>query len=172
MTQQKSGLVPGILVGLVAMLVGAAVYGAVVGITEYEIGLVAVLVGVLVGLGMMAVKPSSPVLPPLAALFGLVGAALGTAIGGTVLAVKYAGEEGGKLGYLDAFTSVTGLMPDLIGEDPKTLLFWAISAFAGFSFVNKRVKAAREAEVVPMAPPSAPEQQPEGNLFTPKNPQA
>ncbi|GAA2806659.1 hypothetical protein [Nonomuraea dietziae] len=172
MTQQKSGLVPGILMGLAAMLVGAAVYGAVIGITEYELGLAAILIGVLVGLGMMAVKPSSPVLPPLAALFALVGTALGTAVGGTVLAVKYAQAEGSEVSYLDAFSTVTAMMPDLLGEDPKTLLFWAISAFAGYSFVSKRVKAARQAQPEPMEPVPAPQHQPEGSLFTPKNPQA
>lgn len=172
MPQEKTGLVPGVLAGLAAMLIGAAAYGAVIGITAYEIGFAAIGVGLLVGLGMMAVKPTSPVLPPLAALFGLVGSALGQVIGTTILLVKYAQEQGTERGYFDALVAVAGSFDEIVGEDPKSLLFWAIGAFAGYSFVDKRVKAARRLQPPPPAPffPQEGQQRPEGNLFAPKSP--
>ncbi|MFG1710228.1 hypothetical protein ACFLIM_44370 [Nonomuraea sp. M3C6] len=144
MSNQKSGLVPGIIVGLVAMLAGAALYGAIIGITKYEIGIATIGVGVLVGLGIMAVKPTSPVLPPLAAVFGLAGAALGQIVGATILLVEFAQDEGVTMSYTTAAGEITGEFGALISEDPKSLLFWAIGAAAAFSFVNKRVKAANE----------------------------
>ncbi|WP_068924172.1 hypothetical protein [Planobispora rosea] len=140
--QPRSGLVPGIVVGLLAAVLGAAAYGAFITVTELELGLVAVGVGVLVGLAMMAVKPTSPVLPALAALFSLAGAALGTFLGGVGLVVKAAGDT---VSYGQAVSLVAEVFPEAIQEDPKTLLFWVIAAAAGFAFVNKRVKAAREA---------------------------
>ncbi|MFC4061959.1 hypothetical protein ACFOWE_26965 [Planomonospora corallina] len=144
----RSGLVPGIAAGLVTAVVGAAAYGAVIGITEYEIGIAAIGVGVLVGLAMMAVRPTSPVLPALAALFSFAGAALGTFTGAVILEVKL----GAASSYGEAVTKMTDSFPEYLREDPKTLLFWAIAAAAGFSFVNKRVKAAREALAVPSDP--------------------
>lgn len=154
MPQQKTGLVPGILVGFAAMLIGAAAYGAIIGISGYEIGFAAIGVGALVGVGMMAVKPTSPVLPPLAALFGLAGAALGQIIGTTWLLVAET-----SAGYGEAVSAVVSSFGDILGEDPKSLLFWAIGAFAGYSFVSKRVRAANEAspsfEAYPAAVPVA-----------------
>ncbi|MBG0832854.1 hypothetical protein HS041_34715 [Planomonospora sp. ID67723] len=155
---------PGIVVGLLAAVLGAAAYGAFIFVTEIELGLAAIGVGVLVGLAMMAVKPSSPVLPALAALFSLAGAALGTFIGAVGLLVKF---NGGAPAYGDAVRVVAEVFPDAVTEDPKTLLFWVIAGAAGFSFVNKRVKAAREA----LAAPSYPQQDeaPVEN-FKPRNP--
>ncbi|GIH94632.1 hypothetical protein ACFFMN_02940 [Planobispora siamensis] len=150
--QPRSGLVPGIVVGLLAAVLGAAAYGAIITVTELEIGYAAVGVGVLVGLGMMAVKPTSPVLPVLAALFSIAGAALGTFLGGVGLAVK---ASGGTLSYGDAVSLVAEVFPDAVKGEPKTLLFWVIAGVAGFFFVNKRVKAAREA----LAAPSHPQQE-------------
>jgi hypothetical protein len=153
MSQQKSGLVPGIVVGLVAMLVGAALYGVIIGITEYEIGIATIGVGVLVGLGIMAVRPTSPVLPPLAAVFGLAGAAIGQILGDTILLVKIAQDAGQTLDYGSAASTIIGDFGSIISDNPKSLLFWAIGAAAAYSFVNKRVKAANQpAEPAPATP--------------------
>lgn len=76
-----NGLLPGILTGLLATVAGAAGYGALIAFSGYEIGFAAIGVGLLVGLAMIAVRPTSPVLPPLAAFFSLVGAALGRSPG-------------------------------------------------------------------------------------------
>jgi hypothetical protein len=150
----RSGLVPGTAIGLVAAILGAAAYGAVIGVTERELGIAAVGVGVLVGLAMTAVRPTSQVLPPLAALFSLVGAALGTFAGSVVLLVKFAQQNGAEPTYGEAVRKMAEVFPDAIREDPMTLLFWVIAAAAAFSFVSKRVKTVRES----LAAPSSPQQ--------------
>jgi hypothetical protein len=168
--EPRTGLLPGIAAGLAAALVGAVAYGALIAITMYDLGIAAVGIGLLVGLAMMAVKPTSPVLPALAALFSLIACALGQ-IGG--MAAAFSGVIAGGntvVGFVDSFGQVAGAFPELVGEDPLTLLFWALSAFAGYSFVNKRVKAAPAAQQQPAeqprgafeapAPPPGPAQQP------------
>ncbi|MBG0816979.1 hypothetical protein [Planomonospora sp. ID82291] len=143
----RSGLVPGAAAGLAAALVGAAAYGAVIGITHYRIGIVAVGVGLLVGLAMTAVRPTSPVLPVLAALLSFAGAGLGAFVG-------YAWADlvnpGGS--PLSELLPMAREFPDLVAQDPMTLLFWVIAGAAGFGFVNNRVKTARESPSAPSAP--------------------
>ncbi|MCG5215067.1 hypothetical protein [Streptosporangium sp. KLBMP 9127] len=151
----RTGLIPGIVAGLVAALVGAAAYGTLIAVTEAQIGIAAVGVGVVVGLAVTAVKPTSPVLPALAALFALIACALGQIGGLTALYMKATNDDD----YVRSFTQTVNLFGEIVGEDPMTLLFWAISAFAGFGFVNRRVKAAvaaRSASEQPAAQPRGP----------------
>ncbi|MFF3439416.1 hypothetical protein [Streptosporangium sp. NPDC002721] len=135
-----NGLLPGVLIGLVATVAGAAAYGALIAFSGYEIGFAAVGVGLLVGLAMIAVRPTSPVLPPLAAFLSLAGAALGQIAGAVIVWVGVSGE-----GYGPAVVRVLDAFPDALRNDPMSLLFWAVAAYAGFSFVNRRVKNARAA---------------------------
>ncbi|GGL43669.1 hypothetical protein [Planomonospora parontospora] len=161
-SRSGSGLVLGSVAGLVAALVGAAAYGAVIGVTDYEIGIAAIGVGVLVGLAMMAVRPTSPVLPALAAVFSFAGAGLGVFIGDAW--ADFVNPGGSPLSEL---LPKAQEFPDLVAQDPVTLLFWAIAGAAGFSFVNSRVKAARESLTAPSSP-----QQDEAptDYFKPHNP--
>jgi len=142
-----SGLLPGVLAGLGAMIVGAAAYGALIGFGGYEIGYGAVgvgvlvglaMVGVLVGLAMMAGKPTSPVLPPLAALFSLAGAALGQIAGQIIRWAQSSGTD-----YVTAVGETLARFPEQLREYPISILFWVAAAYAGFGFTNKRVKSAR-----------------------------
>ncbi|MER6829720.1 hypothetical protein ABT352_27310 [Streptosporangium sp. NPDC000563] len=135
-----NGLLPGIITGLLGTAAGAGAYGALIAFSGYEIGFAAIGVGLLVGLAMIAVKPTSPVLPPLAAFFSLAGAALGQIVGSTVAWAQVSGED-----YGPALARVLDAFPELLRQDPISLLFWVVAAYAGFSFVNRRVKAAREA---------------------------
>jgi hypothetical protein len=143
----KSGLLPGVLTGLVAMIIGAAAYGALIGFSGYEIGYAAVGVGILVGLAMIAGTPTSPVLPPLAAFFSLIGAVLGQFAGETVYLARRSG-----LDYGAATGEVLQTFPEQLQARPISILFWAIAAYGGFSFVNKRVKSVRMALAAPSLP--------------------
>ncbi|MEZ0071207.1 hypothetical protein [Planotetraspora sp. GP83] len=144
---RRSGLVPGILAGLAAALVGAGLYAVIIDLTEWELGIATIGIGVLVGLAIMAVKPTSPVLPALAAVISLAGAALGTIAGDVALIVKIAGDQGLQMSYGDAFGFVRNGLGEFI--DIKTVLIWAVGAAAAFSFVNKRVKASAESASLP-----------------------
>jgi hypothetical protein len=142
-----SGLLPGVLTGLGAMIVGAAAYGALIGFSGYEIGYAAVGVGILVGLAMMMVKqPTSLMLPPLAAFFSLAGAVLGQLAGETL---RWAQTSG--LDYGTAAGETLQTFPEQLQAQPVSILFWVIS-YAGFGFVNKLVKSARAALATPSLP--------------------
>ena len=154
----KSGLVPGIVVGLVAAIVGAAIYAVIMDVTGYEFSLATIGIGVIVGLAIMAVKPTSPVLPLIAGVYSLAGAVAGTVAGDIALLVKTAEEQGGRIGYVDAYTIVIQHFSELI--DFKTVLIWAAGTFFGFTFVNRRVDAlkrsaapAAEVPAGPLLPP-------------------
>jgi hypothetical protein len=133
-------LLPGVLSGLVAMVVGAAAYGAFLGFSGYGLGYATVGVGVLVGLAMIAVRPTSRVLPPLAAFFSLAGAVLGQIAGDTIRWAQASGAD-----YGTALGEVLGPFPQQLREQPVWILFWVIAAYVGFGFVNSRVKSARKA---------------------------
>ncbi|GAA4200489.1 hypothetical protein GCM10022252_53760 [Streptosporangium oxazolinicum] len=135
-----NGLLPGVLTGLLATVAGAAGYGALIAFSGYEIGFAAIGVGLLVGFAMIAVRPASPVLPPLAALLSLVGAALGQVVGSAVGWARASGEE-----YGPVFVQALDAFPEDLRREPISLLFWVVAAYVGFSFVNRRVKSAREA---------------------------
>jgi hypothetical protein len=154
--QQKNGLVPGIVAGFVAAVVGAALYALFVDLSGYEFGAATIGIGALVGLAMMAVKPTSPVLPVIAAIFSFAGAALGIVVEDVVVLVRTAESLGTPIGYGEAFTIVTDHFSELV--DIKSILIWAIGAAFGFTFVNRRVMAAqRSATTAPSAPVTIPE---------------
>ncbi|RBQ19033.1 hypothetical protein DP939_17845 [Spongiactinospora rosea] len=150
-TTPRSGLVAGIAVGLIATVVGAGAYGAIVVITGRELGIAAIGIGVIIGVAMMAVRPTSPVLPVLAALFALIGCVLGQIGAVTQLLINELAKQNITMGHTEALTNVVGGFSGFIAEEPIMLLFWVISAAAGFSFVNNKVKAARAADLEPQA---------------------
>ncbi|MEU4406799.1 hypothetical protein AB0F88_19950 [Streptosporangium sp. NPDC023963] len=158
-----NGLLPGIIAGLLATVAGAAAYGALIAFSGYEIGFAAIGVGLLVGLAMIAVRPTSPVLPPLAAFLSLAGAALGQIAGAVIVWVRLSGED-----YGSAVVRVLDAFPEALGSDPVALLFWVVAAYAGFSFVNRRVKAAREAHDARASSVPQPDEADRVNYFEPK----
>ena len=89
-------LSPGVIAGLVAMVVGAAAYGAVPRLQRLRTRHTPrVGVGVLVGPAMIAVRPTSRMLPALAAFFSLAGAVLGQITGDTVRWAQASGVDYG-----------------------------------------------------------------------------
>ncbi|TMR12338.1 hypothetical protein, partial [Nonomuraea zeae] len=225
MTRQRSGLLSAIVAGLPATLAGAAVYGLLIGLTEYEIGLATIGVGTLAALGVTATRTADPVttagrttglgitttgtadpgittarsaglgtasarttdpdiaatrttalggtadpgittagpislgatsartadlgvisaartadslLPPLAALLGLAGAALGEVVGTALLLVDLAGQEGLPMSYATAATEAVTGFHALIGESPECILYWAVSAITAYTVATRR----------------------------------
>ncbi|MEW9528847.1 hypothetical protein [Microbispora sp. NPDC049125] len=149
----KDGLVPGIIVGLVVAVLGAGLYAAFIDVTGYELSIATIGIGVLVGLAIMAFKPTSPVLPAIAGIYSFAGAVLGTIAGDVALLVKTAEEQGATLSYGDAFTLLSNHFSEIV--DFKSVIIWVVGAAFGFSFVNKRVKAAQQS-AAPAQATSAP----------------
>ena len=126
-----------IAVGFGAAVAGAALWAAVTVSTEYEIGLMAVAIGFMVGRGIIAVaKHGNPTLGVVSAGLSLFGCLLGnllSAVGFAAQAMK-----------MDYFDVLTQLNPDLAIELFKSsfgvmdLLFYAIGIYEGYRFAARR----------------------------------
>lgn len=117
-----------IVAGLAAAIVGAVIWAAVVAITHYEIGLIAVALGAVVGIAIRATGNGVD------QKFGILGGALaafgwglGTLLGDVALA---AGEL--KMSFTDVLTQgdLMALVSTLAA--PMDLLFLGIAVFEGY----------------------------------------
>ncbi|MFB9836871.1 hypothetical protein [Actinoallomurus acaciae] len=139
-----------IAAGLLAMILGAALWAVITVVTAHEFSLVAIGVGALVGLTMFAARPSSTGIALVAALFTVIGCALGDFL-------AYAAHKD-HIAF-SRLINVEMHHPKLYFDslDGKTYLFWAIGAAAAFSMVLRRIQAARAMAAAP-APYAAPQQ--------------
>ena len=137
--QPRGGNGKAIIIGFLAMILGAGLWALVTVVTEHEFSLVAIGVGALIGLAMFSARPTSTGIAAVAALLTVIGCALGE-----FLAVPaYIAHKDGI-----SFTKLVNLElnhPRLYFDalDGKTYLFWAIGAVAAFSMVLRRIQAAR-----------------------------
>jgi hypothetical protein len=147
-----------IVIGILAMLLGAALWAVVTVVTAREFSLVAIGVGALVGLAMFSARPTSAGIAAVAALLTVVGCALGEFLAIPAYVAHKEGIGFGKLVNLELHH------PNLYFDslDGKTYLFWAIGAAAAFSMVYRRIRAARATATYGAAPVQgqyAPQQQ-------------
>ena len=138
---QEQNLGLGIVGGLAAALVGAAVWAGVTVTTNYQIGWMAVGVGFLVGYAVrMLGKGVTPVFGVTGAACALVGCLLGNLFTGCWFV---AAEEGVSLG-----TVFAAMGPELAGLilkatfSPMDLLFYGIAVYEGYKFSFRQVTAA------------------------------
>jgi hypothetical protein len=147
-----------IILGILAMVLGAALWAVITVVTEHEFTLVAVGVGALVGLTMFSAKPTSMGIAAVAALLTVIGCALGEFLAIPAYVAHKEGIGFGKLINLELKE------PKLYFDslDGKTYLFWAIGAVAAFGMVYRRIQAARLAtaagNVAPVPQQYAPQQ--------------
>jgi hypothetical protein len=136
-----------IVIGILAMILGAGLWAVVTAVTEHEFSLVAIGVGALVGLTMFAARPTSSGIAVVAALLTVVGCALGEFLAIPAYVAHKDGLAFGKLVNLELHH------PKLYFDslDGKTYLFWTIGAAAAFSMVFRRIQAARTAYGTPPA---------------------
>lgn len=142
--RSEQNLLAGAVAGLAASLAGAAAWAGVTVATGYQIGFMAIGIGLLVGWAVRAAGKG------LTSVFGVVGAALallGCALG-NLLAVTaiVAGNDGVAL--LDALPQLT---PSLAAElmvasfSPMDVVFYGIALWEGYRLAFRQVSAA-EAE--------------------------
>jgi hypothetical protein len=147
--QPRGGNGKAIVIGILAMILGAGLWAVVTVVTEREFSLVAIGVGALVGLAMYSARPTSTGIAAVAALLAVIGCAFGE-----FLAIPaYVAHKDGI-----AFSKLINLElnhPKLYFDslDGKTYLFWAIGAVAAFSMVFRRIQAARTSYGVPAPQP-------------------
>ncbi|GAA3160528.1 hypothetical protein GCM10010466_59270 [Planomonospora alba] len=162
-----SGLIRGIAVGLLAMLLSAAAYGAFSIATDMRLGFAAVGVGLLVGLAMAAARPFSPALPWLAAVFAVAGAVLGLLGGSAVLVVRGVEARGVAIGYAEAFTGMAERLPGIMIGEFKSVIAWMIAGVTAFGLVHRRVRSAHESHA---ASAPQPDEAPVVDYFKPHRP--
>jgi hypothetical protein len=126
-------LIAAVVAGLIASLIGAAVWAGITFSTGYQIGLVAIGVGFLCGFAVrLAGQGSEPI-------FGVIGAGfalLGCVLGNFLSAVAYAAKEM-QIGFWDLLTQVDlgGVGQVIVGTfQPMDLLFYAIAIYEGYKF--------------------------------------
>ena len=136
---QNLGL--GILGGGIGALVGAALWALVTGITNFQIGFMAVGVGFLTGYGVRKFGQGVDT------TFGVVGAVL-SLIGcllGNLLVICIAGSKELGIGVFDLLGRITpSVYVDLLKEtfSPIDLVFYALAVYEGFKFSIVRITAA------------------------------
>jgi hypothetical protein len=139
----------------VAALVGAILWMIFVQVTGYEVGIVAVGIGFLVGQAMAATAGTSTQLPPIGAVLSLIGCLLGQIL----TDAHFFGQEVG----LGTASALREMVSDLgLGWDVFTagfsvidLLFWAIAGYEGYKLTARAVAKRRAARITPPQPPVA-----------------
>jgi hypothetical protein len=162
----------GVVIGFFAALIGAVLWAVVVAVTHYELGIVAVGIGLLVGTAMARNAAPHPALPVIAAALALLGCLLGDVLCDVAMLAN-----GDGLTLLDAFRITFGSVDDLVeifklGFSPMSLLFWAIAALYAVRAVRRAAlvhqveeQQAANAQLAtqlgsPYAQPAAPEAAP------------
>ena len=127
---------------MVAAVVGAILWAVITVTTHYQIGIMAIGVGVLVGWAVRAVgRSGAPVLGYVGAVFALAGCVLGNLL--TVSGFA-ASEMGMPLSaaitkvLLQPAVAVSALQDNFNGMD---LLFYAIAVYEGYKIARKPVTA-------------------------------
>ncbi|MQY16475.1 hypothetical protein SRB5_66740 [Streptomyces sp. RB5] len=141
-SEGKSNVAVAILVAVVAMLVGAAIYGGIMRATakdngEYTlISYAAIAVGLLVGLALGKLGGRNPALPIVAVVLTIIGAVLGQAFGYALMLSKWA-----DVSVMEAITDHSSLLKDAFKEDFDAMVavIYVIGAAAGFSVTKKMV---------------------------------
>jgi len=158
----RGGVAAGTIAGFVAALVGAGLYALFIEITEWEMPLATIIIGLLVGGATALVRPRSRALPAIAALEAVLGGALGTLAGYVIITYKLFDGMGKSITYGKAISLINDHLGNVIGI--RTILYWAVGAVVAFGFVGARVRAAHKpAHAAEPAPPA----DPPGSLFQP-----
>jgi hypothetical protein len=138
--EADQNLVTGLGAGLVASLLGAAIWAGITVATGYQIGFMAIGVGILVGYAVRVAGKG------VTSVFGVVGAALsllGCALG-NLLAVTAMVAAGDGVSLLDALPKLT---PQLAQElmvaffSPMDVLFYGIALYEGYRLSFRQLGA-------------------------------
>ncbi|MEW1633897.1 hypothetical protein AB0469_07475 [Streptomyces sp. NPDC093801] len=131
---RSGNVVLGILAAVVAGLVAAGVYGAIVKATHHEIGYAAVGVGALVGFAAGKAGGRNAVLPVVAALVSVAAV-----LAGQLFGIALDGADQLSESVVDVLTNRTSDVVESWKDnlDPLTFLFLAIGGYAAFQVGRK-----------------------------------
>jgi hypothetical protein len=130
----QPNLLMGLIGGVLAMLVGAIVWGTVTYFTEYQIGWMAIGVGFLVGIAIKFFgRGKSPVFGISGAVLALIGCVLGNLIFYTGIIAQEQGASFLEVFFLLLLTPAAAIEVFTIAFDFMDIFFYALAAYAGFS---------------------------------------
>ncbi len=130
----SANVAAGLLSGLAAAVVASAIWYAVVVVTGYQVGLVAIALGFLVGQAVVlgAGRHGSVVLVAASVAFTV----LALAISEYLIVVHFIGLEFAAQGLTIEVLQPIDFMIEIVAEsvqaDPLTLVFWTIALFQAF----------------------------------------
>src|SRR5690349_21230794 len=125
-----------VVVGLVAMLAGAALWALVTVLTQMELGLMAIVVGFVVGLGIQKVrKRPNKNFGILGAVLALAGCLLGNALSFVAFAAQQSG--GSFIAVLMTVSPASLLSAMAQNFAAMDLLFYGIAIYEGFKFGSR-----------------------------------
>jgi hypothetical protein len=137
-----------IAIGFGALFVGAIAWALIGALTKHEFSLVAIGIGALIGVAMYSARPTSAGIAVVAAIYTIIGCAIGE-----FLAIAFVGGHEAGLGFGQAAKLELQHPKELYFNslDGKSYLFWAIGAMAAFGMTFRRI---REARAEPAAAPA------------------
>lgn len=136
LTQQRrdnQNLGLGIVGGAIGALIGAGLWALITYFTNFQIGFMAVGVGLLAGFGVRKFGQG------IDAKFGIVGAVLALAgcLAGNLFVICYAASHESGLAFFDVLSRITPtLYVELLKEtfSPMDLIFYALAVYEGYKF--------------------------------------
>ncbi|MBF8189561.1 hypothetical protein ITP53_28265 [Nonomuraea sp. K274] len=191
MSHNRSGLVAGLISGVVAMLVGATVVGSAIYFQDRlpavmwsgdgiplltALGLVT---GLMVALAVSLVRPGGLTVPLMAAILGGGGVAAGFVGGVAASRMAFAGDAIGAFPRI--FVAASSILTQGFDQTWPLWLSTGVAALAALVLVALRVRRVRRAREEPAKSPEKedtpdyrapfePAQQPTADLFTPRKP--
>ncbi|HKJ37723.1 MAG TPA: hypothetical protein VJ972_03030 [Anaerolineales bacterium] len=129
-----SNLIMGLIGGGIAMLVSAAIWGAVTYITEYQIGWLAIGIGFLVGIAVKFFgKGKTPIYGIISAAFALIGCALGNLLFYSGFIAREEGAAFLEVFFFFLFSPAATIEIFSIAFDFMDILFYGLAAWVGYS---------------------------------------
>ena len=134
-------LLGGLLGALIGGALGTAIWFGVIVVNEYQVGLIAIGVGWLVGTGAAigAGRRGSIVLLPISALVTLVALAVSEYLVIFHFTAQAFNLEGIEIALIQPIDFIVTVVVESIQADPLTLLFWGLAVFTAVSVPWKLV---------------------------------
>ncbi|MCB1137379.1 MAG: hypothetical protein KDK23_01435 [Leptospiraceae bacterium] len=134
----QQSLAGGVAGGLLGAALGAGIWALVTAITHYQIGFIAMVVGILVGFGVRILGKG------IDTIYGIIGGALALVgcAGGNLLAVLVSASIQEDMNFLTLLSYIT---PDVIADiyqetfSPMDLLFYGIAIYEGYRFAFRQL---------------------------------
>lgn len=135
-----------IAIGFGAMFLGALVWALIGALTKHEFGLIAIGIGLLIGLAMYTARPTSPGVAAVAAVWTLIGCAIGE-----IFAFAFVFGDATGIGFSEALKTTMEHLGSFFTDvvSGKSYLFWVIGAVASFGITFRRIQEAKTAGAGP-----------------------